>query len=55
MKKEDKIDLKIYKKNKKSLIEILAKIVNRDKFSEKELKKVGKIRIELKFSYLEKF
>jgi len=52
MKKADKKDFEIFKKNKEIIIEIFAKIVNGEKFSEKEVKKIGKARTELKFATL---
>ncbi len=55
MDKFDKKDFEIFKKNKKVIIETLAKIVNGEKFSEKEIKKIGKVRTELKFGALKEF
>ena len=52
MNKEDKKELERFKKNKKIIIKVFSRIVNKQKFSEKEIKKIGKVRTELKFGEL---
>ncbi len=49
----EKKEIEIYMKYKEEIIKILAKIVNKEKFSEKEIKKASNIRNKLKFGFLE--
>lgn len=49
MNQTNKKDLELFRKHEKVIIKTFTKIINGEKFSAKEIKKIGKVRTEIKF------